>query len=158
MNSPRPPREPSPACMRVRGRLERLMDGGLEPLATARDEGHIEACAGCAAEREQWEGFLGLLRRAERPAGTLGGELQAVERGVVERLEERVADEVRARRRALRGSLAVAAAALVCALGLFALAETTPGLPRSDEITRLELGLPQWGELLAELGFLGGQG
>jgi len=132
------------------------MDGGLEPLAAARDEGHLEACGGCAAEREGWEGFLGLLRHAEVPVGAAAGELRAAERGVVERLDERLDDEVRARRRALQGSLAAAAAALLCVLGFFALAESTPGLPRSDEITRLELQLPPWGELLADISFLGG--
>jgi anti-sigma factor RsiW len=50
------------ACARVRGRLERLLDGGLAALEEARDLGHLEACGACRAERERWEAMLDDLR------------------------------------------------------------------------------------------------
>ena len=53
----------SPACERVRGRLERLLDGELSALEAARDEGHLEVCAGCGAERERWQTLLEAVRR-----------------------------------------------------------------------------------------------
>lgn len=53
-----------PGCARVRGRLERALDGGLEPLEAALDRGHLEACATCRAEAEAWRELLGSLRRA----------------------------------------------------------------------------------------------
>ena len=52
MNDIRKSPEPSAACERVRGRLDELLDGSLPPLEAARDEGHLEVCAACAAERE----------------------------------------------------------------------------------------------------------
>ena len=149
------PQDPNPACQRVQDRLERLMDGGLEPLEAARDEGHLEACAACAAERESWEGFLGLLRRADAPSGTAAGEFRVAERGLVERIDERLQGEARARRVGLQMSFAAAAAALLCVVGFFALAESTPGLPRAGEITKLELQLPPWGDFLSQIGSLG---
>lgn len=52
------------ACERVRARLELLVDGALPPLEAARDAGHLEACAGCAAERAAAEHTRAALGRA----------------------------------------------------------------------------------------------
>lgn len=54
--------EPSSACQRVRGRLDELLDGSLPPLEAARDEGHLEVCAECAAEREHRAALFAELR------------------------------------------------------------------------------------------------
>ena len=54
-------------CERVQGRLEELLDGGLDPLAAARDEGHLEACAACARELRAWTALLDAARAAGRP-------------------------------------------------------------------------------------------
>ncbi|MEO0649390.1 MAG: hypothetical protein AAFZ65_01780 [Planctomycetota bacterium] len=44
---------PGAPCIRVRGRIEAFVDGGLAPLEQALDAGHLEACAACAeAERK----------------------------------------------------------------------------------------------------------
>ena len=142
-------------CERVRGRMERLLDGGLGPVEEARDLGHLEACAGCEAEREGWSSFLAVLRRAEAPAGAAAGELRLVQGQLTRRLDERIARERSARRTFHRLSLAAAAAALVLTLGLFALAESTSGLPRAAQISRLELPVPRLGDLLSTLGSLG---
>lgn len=61
------PQSLSAACARVRGRLDEALDGVLPPLEAARDAGHLESCAGCAAEsrlRAQW---LDALRAALAP-------------------------------------------------------------------------------------------
>ena len=57
----------SAPCQRVQGRLEELLDGGLDPLAAARDEGHLEACAACARELRAWTALLDAARAAGRP-------------------------------------------------------------------------------------------
>lgn len=49
-------------CERVRGRLERWLDGALAPLDEALDRGHLEACASCAREAERWEKLLRGIR------------------------------------------------------------------------------------------------
>ena len=58
---------PGVGCERVRGRLEELVDGGLAPLAEARDEGHLEACSACAAELERVQRLLGGLALSDGP-------------------------------------------------------------------------------------------
>ncbi len=69
-------------CSRVRGRLERLLDGGLSPLEEARDRGHLEACAGCRRERARWEELLRGIetlgrREAAREDARLAGDVLA---------------------------------------------------------------------------------
>ncbi|HVS19492.1 MAG TPA: hypothetical protein VMT18_12880, partial [Planctomycetota bacterium] len=59
------------ACARVRGRLDELLDGCLGPLEAARDAGHLEACAGCSAEREQRAAWMKELRASLAPAPRL---------------------------------------------------------------------------------------
>ena len=61
--------EPVPkACGRVRGRLTRLRDDDLTPLESARDQGHLEACAGCRAEAAALDALLWDIRSLARPA------------------------------------------------------------------------------------------
>ena len=73
------------ACQRVRSRLPELVDGGLAPLEEARDQGHLEACAACAAQAEDWRAFHGDL-------GTALGGPSLVPDGLVEALSGRLDD------------------------------------------------------------------
>lgn len=120
-------------CERVRARLELLVDGALAPLAAARDEGHLEACAACRGEKESVERLVALLRAPE-PG------LDAALAGLAERLS--AAPTARRRRRprpaaaALQGLLAAAACLAALALvpqdgaGIGALARTELGAAR----------------------------
>lgn len=56
--------KPSEACGRVRGRVEALCDRSLAPLQQARDEGHVEACADCAALVAEQRAVIALARGA----------------------------------------------------------------------------------------------
>jgi predicted anti-sigma-YlaC factor YlaD len=98
------------ACERVLGRLERLLDGELASLEAARDEGHLEACGACRAERDRQARVLDLLRE---PRTDLEFALEG--------LGARLADARPPRRalRLLRGS--VPQAVLTAAAGLLAL-------------------------------------
>ena len=55
-------RTESAACGRVRGRLEQLLEGELPSNDEARDQGHLEACADCGAERDHWVSLLDAMR------------------------------------------------------------------------------------------------
>lgn len=106
------------ACERVRGRLERLLDGGLPAIETARDRGHLEACAACRDERADWSAFLGRVRVAQRPDAQ---EVRGA-RGGVRAILAASADAGRAARRRRRAvwtatAAAVLAVALVLDLG-----------------------------------------
>jgi hypothetical protein len=111
------------ACERVRARLVELDDGGLAPLESARDRGHLEACSGCAAAALELARTLTLIRGACQPAE---GEIARLIDAVVARLP----DGRRPRRVLLapfRPSLA-AAAALLAFVGLGVLGLTPRGL------------------------------
>lgn len=148
--------ERGPACARVQGRLERLLDGGLDPVETARDRGHLEACAGCRAEEERWAGFLGLVAEAVAPArtGPLADELARVARELEARLAVRIEAEERERRRLQRTTLVAAAAALLVLVGLQSLGvwSDVPSLPSGEFLTRVDLALPAWSELFGSGG------
>jgi len=72
-----------PACRRVHERLDELLDGGLDPLDSARDAGHLEACARCAAERERLLAALTSWRARLLPSGS---ELARATEGLAARL------------------------------------------------------------------------
>jgi hypothetical protein len=61
-----PVQEPA-SCARVRERLAELLDDDLDPLAAARDAGHLEACAACCAERDELARLLRLASELEEP-------------------------------------------------------------------------------------------
>ena len=138
------------SCGRVRGRLDRLVDGALGPLEEARDLGHLEACDGCRAEEARGRELLFAIRSAsasdpEELALALG-ELRA-------RLDA-LTGRVRLGRRFRRGipaALLVSAAALLAlvALQAFGIGERPelawPHVPA--RIAELELRLPVWAEL-----------
>jgi anti-sigma factor RsiW len=92
------PDEPIPrrlqACARVREQLDELLERDLTPLEAARDRGHLEACAACAAERDRREGERALLSAALAPDGAV---LAQARQGLEARLSQ-----VRPRRSALR--------------------------------------------------------
>jgi anti-sigma factor RsiW len=132
-------------CARVRGRLERLLDGGLEPLEAALDRGHLEACPGCRAAAHSWRDLLEALRRAASPPS---GQVERVVHDVLAVVEERAA----ARRSPTRGRwpLVAAAAALVLALAWWG-SDPRPYVPmRADAASRfsgaLEV-LPTWSQV-----------
>lgn len=155
------PDEPGAGCARVQGRLEELLDGGLEPLAAARDAGHIEACAACAAERAAWLRLAAAAREAARPDPA---ELEQALSGLPARLEAGLASRRPPRPRARPlglVSLATAAAALCALLAL----ERGGAAPPADaelfarlapRLAGVERALPDWRRLLA--GALGGGG
>lgn len=70
-------------CERVISRLDALSDGSLPPLEQARDEGHVEACASCAARLEQQRTWLRDLRDHLAPSAA---ELDFAMHGLEERL------------------------------------------------------------------------
>lgn len=152
------PFEPGAGCARVQGRMEELLDGGLDPLAAARDEGHLEACGGCARERAAWLSLLDAARAAGRPDPA---ELASALKG----LEARLASAGRPRkpraRRLQLVSLATAAAAL-CALLALEQGGVTPHVD-ADLLGSLPVrferpapALPDWTSLIQ--GVLGGGG
>jgi anti-sigma factor RsiW len=114
-------------CVRVRARLPELLDGALAPLEEARDLGHLEACVGCARERESFTRTLAGVRAL---ALVEPSELRELQAGLRARLAPRT-------RRPERSFLvAAAAAALLLALGSwFGL----PSAPRAEDFARFEV-------------------
>lgn len=55
-------------CGRVRGRLERYVDGTLSPLEEALDRGHLEACGACRVEEARWRELVTSVARTLRPS------------------------------------------------------------------------------------------
>jgi anti-sigma factor RsiW len=51
----------APGCLRVSARLPERCDGALSALEAARDEGHVESCAACAAQEAAWRADLSRL-------------------------------------------------------------------------------------------------
>jgi len=144
------------ACARVRGRLEQLLDGGLEPLEEARDQGHLEVCEGCRSEEARWREVFGFVRQAVAPprAGAAAFELAGVQRDLDARLAVRIEAEARERRMAQRLALTVAAAGLLGLLGLRWVGFWTeaPTLPSGEVLGQLDLALPVWSDLFGDLG------
>lgn len=142
----------STACRRVQGRLAELLDGGLDALESARDQGHLEACAACGAEREVWRELLAGVQGASRaPAAEVSWALEGLE----PRLGAALAVGRRRRFRLLagRGLVAVGTAA-AAVLGLLALEAGGWGLEEVAAPTRtaellpqVEFGLPDWADL-----------
>ena len=139
----------SQGCERVRGRLERLLDGGLTPIEHARDRGHLEACAACRDEAAAWEDLLGRTRAALAPdseelareVATLRPRLVPAPRSPLRRLLARPA----------AAPLAAAAAALLLltALGASGMLDAAlQGLSTRDL-------LPQWDVVWPRLGGIG---
>ncbi|HET8578684.1 MAG TPA: zf-HC2 domain-containing protein [Methylomirabilota bacterium] len=52
------------ACLWIRGRLERLMDGALGLRAARAAEAHLGRCEGCRAERDRLNRLHALLRES----------------------------------------------------------------------------------------------
>ena len=112
--------DPNAACARVRGRLDELDDGALTALEAARDEGHLEACAACAAERERRRA------EAERWLAALSPAPQAFERataGLAARLATARAPRPVATPRVWNAALRAATLAAACVLALVGLVE-----------------------------------
>jgi len=142
MNDPKQTLDPR--CARVRARLPELLDDALLPLEAARDRGHLEACAGCAAEEAR---ELRLLAGVRALARVEPDELARVHAAVLAALPPRRAP---ARERLW---LAAAAAAVLVALGSWF---GPPAAPRTEELAGLDFfsALPDWSGLLRGLGDL----
>lgn len=113
MNEPTPLPEPQ-SCARVRGRLIELLELDLDALAAARDEGHLEACAACRAERDQLASVFRVARALDQPSAR---ELERARAGLSAYLS-RAANKPRPHplvRRLLPASAAAAAAVLALA-------------------------------------------
>jgi anti-sigma factor RsiW len=149
------PTELAPSCSRVRDRLERLLDHALDPLEEARDRGHLEACAACAAEERALVRLLAGVRAASAP---LTAELEDALGRVDARLATEPAVACGARRRGLRilrSRALVPVATVAAAVLLLLVLETTGyGIGTLMEATApptlptLELALPQGIDLL----------
>lgn len=131
-------------CARVRARLPELLDGTLLALEAARDRGHLEACAGCAAEEARELRLLAGVRALARVDPV---ELARVHAAVLAALPPRRAP---ARERLW---LAAAAAAALFALGTWF---GPPEAPRSEELAAggFFSSLPDWSGVLRGLGDL----
>jgi anti-sigma factor RsiW len=139
-------------CGRVRARLVELADGGLDPLAEARDRGHLEACGPCAHALAEHARGLAALRAALR--SDVADDIDRVAAAV----RARIAAPPPARFRVRPWQL-VACAAVLALLGALALgdARTARG-PRIAELVRLEplvaplhsivAPLPGWSDVL----------
>lgn len=135
------------SCARVRGRLDRGLDGALEPLEEALDRGHLEACEPCARERARRLSLLGELRRAGAPDAE---EAALVVRAVLAHLP---ASAPRAARRtgspaALVGAAAALLALLLLQHGGARVAPRVADLPALDNVVER---LPGWSELVRGL-------
>jgi len=140
-------------CERVRARLERYLDGTLSPLERALDQGHLEACAACAAELDRWRSLVDSLATALRPRGD---ELEAALEGVVRRLAEVPAPRFRWRHLVGRGlvPLVTAAAAVLLLLALQWAGGGLQGMApaRSTHLVpELDLRLPAWSDVVGSL-------
>ena len=137
------------SCVRVRARLERLIDGALAPLEDALDRGHLEACEGCRVEAARWQELV----RAIRSASSADPEELALALGELRVVIGAGAGGVRRARRLARipAALLLSAAALLALLVLqtSGLGErpqlALPRVPAS--IGKVEFRLPVWVEL-----------
>lgn len=140
------------SCLRVRGRLIELEDGGLAPLAEARDRGHLEACDACARALARHVGFLARLRALETVEAA---EVRALTAAVEARLPARLRPSM-GRGARTRASLALAAAAALVLGALW----TTRGLPRAPRpadlgsFPSIVASAPDWAGWLRGLGSL----
>jgi anti-sigma factor RsiW len=132
-----------PCCARVRARLPELVDGALAPLAAALDQGHLEACAGCAREEAELLRTLACVRALARSEAH---ELTPLHAQILARLAPRP--------RVLAGErsylLAAAAALILFALGSwFGL----PSAPRAEDFSHLDVlsELSDWSGVLRGL-------
>jgi anti-sigma factor RsiW len=112
--------DPDAACARVRGRLDELDDGALAALEAARDEGHLEACAACAAERERRRAEAERWRAALSPAPQAWEHATA---GLAARLATARSPSLPRAPRAWKAALRAASLAAACVLALVGLVE-----------------------------------
>jgi anti-sigma factor RsiW len=150
-------RDAGAGCVRVRARLVELADGGLDPLAEARDRGHLEACGPCAHALAEHARGLAALRAALRSdfAHDVAHDIDRVAAAV----RARIAAPQPAQFRMRPWQLVASAAAVLALLGALALgdARTARG-PRIAELARLEplvaplhsmvAPLPGWSDVL----------
>jgi len=144
---------PSHGCERVRGRLDRFVDGTLLSLEQALDEGHLEACGACRVELASWQALLGSLTEAMRPAAD---ELERAAAGVARRFESVPTPSFRWRhlpgRVLVPLTTAAAAVFLLLALqwtgvGIDSLT-SVPAVEMRELVPDLELHLPAWSSVV----------
>jgi len=128
-------------CARVRARLVELADGGLDPLAEARDRGHLEACGPCAHALAQHARGLAALRAALRAdvAGDIAHDIAHDVDRIAAAVRARIDAPRPARLRTRSWQLVACAAAVLALLGALAVgdARTARG-PRIAELVSLE--------------------
>jgi anti-sigma factor RsiW len=136
------------SCARVRGRLDRHLDGALAPLDAARDAGHLETCLACRAEELRERALL----RAIRSASASDPEELALALRAVRREIDALREPGRLARRLapLAAALALSAAASIALLALHAAglaARPRLALPRvPSALGAAEVRLPVWPE------------
>jgi hypothetical protein len=129
------------SCARVRGRLERALDGGLAPLEAARDAGHLEVCAECARERDTWQLLFGRVRAELRAGDAPAAELTWAAEGLAARVAAARGPRARGRRRTAAAWLGAAAALL----GLLAAGRAGLFAEELEAFSRAgELRAPAW--------------
>ena len=149
---------PEIGCGRVRGRLERLLDGGLPPLEEALDSGHLEACPRCRRERAQWEELRVEIRRASAAdAADLRLESERIARAVLARLARPAAGRMRPRISERLASTLIGAAVVLALFGLHSSGVGLARAPHVEDFASLDqfLGrLPSWSDVLEGLSSL----
>jgi len=141
---------PSHGCERVRGRLDRYVDGTLTSLERALDEGHLEACGACRAELGSWQALLGSLTAAMQPAAD---EFEQASRGLARRFESVPTPAFRWRhlpgRVLVPLTTAVAAVLLLLALQWTGVGvDSMTSVPMTELVPDLELRLPAWSNVI----------
>lgn len=142
-------------CERVQVRLDRFLERDLEDVELARDEGHLEACASCAALRDERLQERERLRAAlARTEDELDAAVALVHERLRERLAVRSAPPYRLRlvaRRALIPALTAAAALLALALLQRGPTRTDPRALTPEELPHWSVAMPSGGGLLRAL-------
>jgi len=134
-------------CERVRERLFLYLDDGLSDLEFALDQGHMECCAGCAAERDA---LLELMGGVQRCMSTSSAQLQAELLALTPRLAQARPRPTSLRLLSTRATISLITAAAAVLL-LMALGFSTSGWSDLGGSQLVEsLGMVDWGMPLGD--------
>ena len=137
----------SSACDRVRERLAELWDGRLAPVDTARDQGHLEACAECRSEWEQLNELLGAVAEISAPEA----ELDFASVGLAAKLDVvSLGDRSSSWKRFGISTLLPLAACALALIAIRALSDDQDAIPTPLSNSLHELG--SWGSSIADWG------
>jgi hypothetical protein len=131
------------SCAAVRGRLHAFLDGELPALEYAALKSHLEACAGCGAELDDYRELGRALRGGVDPAGVPIDALTRMTGRVVSLAAAEARQSLRSRLTVAFGDMRFVfagagsfAATFICALGLTGLLHAS-ATSRSDSLASL---------------------